>query len=478
MTTAPAPKPSSSISERLTPETAPVFALKELVARLHREQHKTQDLLSSLGYALRSFNNLNQLLELIPLIAGRVADAEGGILLLFKPNGQIVLYCQQENRQNCQDIRKALEAASQHLMATAGVPATIATANVAPENSSVALDYQMSLYLGPDVQLFGTSVIVKNAERGRLYVFSKDPQYTWTEHRQKLIRLIADQTAVAIANEELKLELRKKEHLDRELQIGAEIQRQLWPRQCPNIPGVGLAAHCKTANQVGGDYYDFFAPTNYGFARDHAGEGWRWGFAIGDVMGKGVPAGLIMTMTRGMLRSEVLNGHPPARILQHLNQVYYADLERSHRFVTLFYAEYNSDTRDLLFSNAAHNPPLLWRATTNTISRLDTLGMLIGLDANTEYRNHQVKLHPGDTLLCYTDGFTEAANAKGERFDEDRLVRCFRWACHHFRTSQEIQDYLFDQVQQFIGRDRCNDDDMTLIVMRVDPSEETAAAIG
>jgi sigma-B regulation protein RsbU (phosphoserine phosphatase) len=241
---------------------------------------------------------------------------------------------------------------------------------------------------------------------------------------------------------------------------------------------VGLAAHCKTANQVGGDYYDFFAPTNYGFAHDHAGEGWRWGFAIGDVMGKGVPAGLIMTMTRGMLRSEILNGHPPARILQHLNQVYYADLERSHRFVTLFYAEYNSDTRDLLFSNAAHNPPLLWRATTNTISRLDTLGMLIGLDANTEYRNHQVKLHPGDTLLCYTDGFTEAANAKGERFDEDRLVRCFRWACHHFRTSQEIQDYLFDQVQQFIGRDRCNDDDMTLIVMRVDPSEETAAAIG
>jgi hypothetical protein len=114
MTALPVPRqPSSSAdsSSSSTPtEGTPVSALKELVARLHREQHKIQDLLSSLGFALRSFNNLNQFLELIPLMAARVTDADGGALILFKPNGQVRLerlHCQEG--QACQDIRRALE---------------------------------------------------------------------------------------------------------------------------------------------------------------------------------------------------------------------------------------------------------------------------------------------------------------------------------------------------------------------------------
>jgi phosphoserine phosphatase RsbU/P len=480
MTTVPAPKPSTHSSDSPSPEGTPVLALKELVARLYREQHKAQDLLSSLGYALRSFNNLNQFLELIPLIASRVADAEGGALLLLKPNGQIglaLMHCQQDHR-NCQDIRQALEAASRQALTTAlAPPVGTPSGSLSPARlGTAALDYQVNHYLGANVRLFGTAVLVKNVERGRLYVFSEDAHYEWTETRQKLLRLVADQTAVAIANEELKLELRNKERLDRELEIGAEIQRQLLPRQCPTIPGIALAAHCKTANRVGGDYYDFFTPANYGCKPQADGSVERWGLAIGDVMGKGVPAGLIMTMTRGMIRAEVLNAHSPAKILQHLNQVYYSDLEKSHRFVTLFYAEYNPITHVLSYSNAAHNPPLLWQAETGTIKHLDTLGMLIGLDANTRYLNAQVELKPGDTVLYYTDGFTDAANRKGERFDEDRLMRSFRWACQHFQHPQDIQNYLFDQIQQFIGPDSTNDDDMTLIVMRVQ-SEESSESI-
>jgi sigma-B regulation protein RsbU (phosphoserine phosphatase) len=184
-------------------------------------------------------------------------------------------------------------------------------------------------------------------------------------------------------------------------------------------------------------------------------------------MGKGVPAGLIMTMTRGMLRAEVLNGHSPARILQHLNRVMYADLENSNRFVTLFYSEYDPKTQTLSYSNAAHNPPLLWHAATKTIKRLDTLGMLIGLDADTHYQDAQVQLSPGDVLIYYTDGFTDAANQSGERFDEENLVQAVQWACQHFGSSQEVLDYLFQQVQEFIGAENRNSDDMTLIVMRV-----------
>jgi phosphoserine phosphatase RsbU/P len=305
---------------------------------------------------------------------------------------------------------------------------------------------------------------VKNQERGRLFVFSRDPNYAWTEQRQKLVRLVADQTAVAIDNDELSAELRKKERLDRELEIGADIQYRLLPRQCPTIDGIELAALCKTASRVGGDYYDFIPAVPAGQAGDRSG---RWSVTIGDVMGKGVPAGLIMTMTRGMLRAEVLNGHSPAKILQHLNQVMYADLENSNRFVTLFYSEYDPKTKILSYSNAAHNPPLLWQAATDTIRRLDTFGMLIGLDSHTLYQDCHVQLAPGDRIIYYTDGFTEAANPAGEQFDEENLEKAFRWACKNQADPQEILTYLFDRVQEFVGIGKPNTDDMTLVVMHV-----------
>ncbi|EAW37346.1 PP2C family protein-serine/threonine phosphatase [Lyngbya sp. PCC 8106] len=473
--------PESNARQSTPTEITPVRTLKELVARLHREQQNVNELLSSLGFALRSFKNLNQFLELTPLVASRVTDADGGALVLFKPNGQVRfqrLHCQ-EGRQ-CQDIRQALETATrqvsvQPLNAVDRMPKNMLKSYIAN------LDYQVSNFLGPEVQVFGTAILVNNIERGRLYVFSHDLNYHWTPTRQKLMRLVADQTAVAIANDELAVSLREKERLDRELEIGAEIQVRLLPRKCPKIPGVDVAAHCQTANRVGGDYYDFI-PSNFdqresrpsvtseSISQEKTQE--NWSIVIGDVMGKGVPAGLIMTMTRGMLRAEVLNRHSPAKILEHLNRVMYADLETSNRFVTLFYSEYDPTTRILSYSNAAHHPPLLWQASTRSIQQLDTLGMLIGLDADTRYSEAQVQLHQGDIIVYYTDGFTDAANQKGERFDEENLQNAFEWACQNYNSSQAILDYIFEQVQQFVGPGSHNIDDMTLVVMQVQPSTE------
>jgi sigma-B regulation protein RsbU (phosphoserine phosphatase) len=432
-----------------------VVTPKEVEDRLKREQNKIQDLLSSLGFALRSFNNLNQFLELIPLMATKVTDADGSALFLYKPNGQISLeqLHWKDSRQR-KNIRKALETASSQI--------TLLSKTSPLANATGILDDQMHRYLGSDVQIFGTAILVKHTERGWLYVLSRDPEYSWTETRQKLVRLVADQTSVAIKNEELAVELRKKERLDQELEIGAEIQRRLLPRQCPLIPGATLAARCKPANRVGGDYYDFI-PTH----GKNSQESQRWGLVIGDVMGKGVPAGLIMTMMRGMLRGEVLHGNSPCIILQNLNRVMYADLENSHRFVTLFYSEYNPTNRVLSYSNAAHNPPLWWHAATKSISRLDTLGMLIGLDANSQYENAQVQLQPGDIVIYYTDGLTDAAAASGDRFDEENFIAAFTAACRYCSNPQEIVDYLFDQVLKFIGPHQQNTDDMTLVVLKI-----------
>lgn len=460
------PSQSTEINTSATRDVTPMVALKEIVARLHREQNKIQDLLSSLGFALRSFNNLNQFLELIPFMAAKVTDADGSALFLYKPNGQITLeQLHWQDSQQRKSIRKALEIASSQI--------TLFPNSVRPTTTST-LDNQMQMYLGPDVQIFGTAIIVKHTERGWLYVLSRDPDYSWTETRQKLVRLVADQTAVAIGNDELSVELRKKELLDQELEIAAEIQRRLLPRLCPNIPGAVLSARFKPANRVGGDYYDFI-PTNHttNYPSHHLNqENTRLALVIADVMGKGVPAGLIMTMLRGMLRGEVLHGNSPAGILQNLNRVMYADLENSNRFVTMFYSEYDPKTRVLSYSNAAHNPPLWWHAANRTVTRLDTMGMLIGLDANSQYENGQALLEPGDTVIYYTDGLTDAAAASGDRFSEDNFITSFSAACRYCNGPQEIADYLFDKVQEFIGTEKQNTDDMTLVVLQISQDDK------
>lgn len=481
MTSAPLSKGTFSSPSTIADETSPVVVLKELVAKLNREQTKTQDLLSSLGFALRSFTNLNQFLELVPLMASRVTDADGGALIIFRSNGQMRLeriHCSDET--SCQDLRRILEDSVQGLSLDQGQ--RLETAQLMS-----FLDDRLAQRLNPQIQVFGTAVLSKNLERGRLYVFSYSPNYAWTDARQKLVRLVADQTAVAIENDELTAELRQKERLDRELEIGAEIQRQLLPRHCPQINGLDIAARCQTANRVGGDYYDFIPlyPDRFlnippGILRSPVRTGQsepvRWGITIGDVMGKGVPAGLIMTMLRGMLRAEVLNGHTPAKILQHLNHVMYTDLENSNRFVTLFYSEYDPSTQILSYSNAAHNPPLLWQRETGRIHRLDAMGMLIGLDAQSQYEDARVQLESGDVVIYYTDGFTDAVNAEGDRYDEEKLIQLCHWACQHCEDARSILDFLFVQIQQFIGQDihgenHHYDDDMTLLVLQVQDSE-------
>jgi phosphoserine phosphatase RsbU/P len=451
------------------PQIMSVGALQELVADLNRQQKKTHELLSNLGFALRSFKNLNQFLELIPLMVTRVTDGEGGAIILFKKTGQLQiqqLHCQGEG--NCNDLRQRIEMA---------IFKTITDVSEGKEVIFHAdfwekLESRIELDLDYRIKMFRTPILLESGERGRLYVFARNANYEWTLDRQKLLQLIADQTAVAIHNDELTVELRKKERLDRELEIGAEIQERLLPKKFPDIPGLELAACYLNADRVGGDYYDFI-PANYDRLTNKSSDVSttnKWSITIGDVMGKGVPAGLIMTMTRGMLRAEVLNGHSPARILQHLNRVMYADLENSSRFVTLFYSEYDPTTQILTYTNAAHNPPLYWQAATDRILRLDTHGMLIGLDADSQYEEAQVQLHQGDTIIYYTDGFTDAANQDGERFNEDNLIYTFHTACQQRLTSQATLDYIVSTINTFMGIDQANGDDMTMVVMKVKDS--------
>jgi phosphoserine phosphatase RsbU/P len=428
-----------------------------------RKQEHIHVILESLGFALRNFKNFNQYLEILPSMIVRITEADAGVVVLFRKNNPQptrAIHCR--HKENCPEVTRSIEKSLQKTLAIANDKDAQTTFNTYWEGLETSLREYL---LDTNVRFFPVKIILDNSDRGRLYIFSDDPNYDWSSDRQKLMQIVADQTAVAAANEELTVELRKRDLLDREVEIGAEIQERLLPRKCPDIPGVDLAAYYQNANRVSGDYYDFI-PANY----DRIGSGvldpaTKWSITIGDVMGKGVPAGLIMTMTRGMLRAEVLNGNTPAKILQHLNRVMYIDLENSSRFVTLFYSEYDPQTRMLSYSNAAHNPPLLWRS--GTLQTLDTAGMLIGLEPDNRYEESQVQLQSGDVILYYTDGLTDAADRNGQRFDEDNLRRSFVRACEQHNHPQPIADDIFREIRTFTGTEQEQSDDMTAVILRL-----------
>ena len=451
------PRHHHSPSARSAVSSAQTINLRQLFESLTGEQRRNQDLLASLSFAQRSFTNLNRFLELVPVVAARLLMTDGALLVPFQADGrlwrdQIHLVAGQMSKE--EELLRRLGSLEAGHLAGFG----------SDDNQILGLDQLVQRFI-PKAGLFATSIVARGRSRGRLYVFDHSGPLVWSEVHRRHAQMVADLTGVAIENDQLLQEARRHERVDRQLSIGAEIQAQLLPDHCPVIEGVDLAARCRPAFQVGGDYYDFIPtrPELMGRRRERG----RWALVMGDVMGKGVPAGLLMTMLRGMLRAEVLSGLPPDRILHDLNQLAQEDLAQSHRFVTLFYSDFDPRTRRLRYANAAHNPPLLWCSERRTITRLDAAGLLIGLQPEADYGLGEVRLESGDVLLYYTDGVTEAPGITGDRFDEERLISTLERACRSGRSAQDILDALFNRLDRFVGADRQLEDDASMVVLKV-----------
>ena len=436
---------------------------------LSQEQRRHQDLLASLAYALRSFTNLGRFLELVPLVTSRLVGSQGALLVVFHEDGRLW-------RDHLQafpadrwagGLRQLAALPDSELGVWSGDPSGVAD-----------LDQRVGRLLGDgqvlgDGQLLATSVVARSSQRGRLYVFAPRGELPWNEVRSLHLQLVADLAGVALEGDTLRQAMQRHERVDRQLGMGAEIQAELLPNRCPLIEGVTVAARCRSAFEVGGDYYDFIPTQPQGSGPGLAAA--RWALVIGDVMGKGVPAGLLMALLRGMLRAEVLSGHAPDRILHDLNQLAQEDLAHSHRFMTLFYSDFDPRTRLLRYANAGHHPPLIWRRGTGQVERLDAPGVVIGLQPGADYDTGQTLLESGDVLLYFTDGVTEAVGFRGERFEEHRLINQFQTACHGDLGAQEILDLLFARLDRFVGADRQLDDDASLVVLKVGDQQVLAS---
>jgi len=419
-----------------------------------KNNSKVIEIASSLAYYLKSFSNINKFFDYVCLIFKLIFNEIVILIIPLNFNGEIW----NENIK--------ISANGQYLTIQEEINSFLNQFHFS-KNFKIKeiLTFENALKNKFKEYKIETKKILSRGKcRGFIYIFSKDiSRQSITDDSN--FNFIENCLAVGLENFNLIKTKKKHENVDREISTGAEIQSQLLPNYCPIIYGIDLAAHCRPALQLGGDYYDFMClKTNISEKRKEKA---RWALVIGDVMGKGIPAGLLMTMLRGMLRAEVLTGLPPDRILHDLNQLAINDLDQSNRFVTLFYSDYDPRTRKLRFANAAHNPPLLWKSSDQKIIKLDAEGFVLGLQKDAEYRCGEIKLNENDLVLYYTDGVIDTSNSLGERFDEERLIKILTKLCKQSYTSQEILNKIFKKLDDFTGQNRHLEDDASMVIFQL-----------
>lgn len=244
----------------------------------------------------------------------------------------------------------------------------------------------------------------------------------------------------------------EKERYTKELEIAKEIQVTFLPESAPAIPGFECGAMTHPAMEIGGDLYDFIPVS-----------GDRWGFVIGDVSGKGVSAALYMALCRTLLHASGGGQVSPAAAARQANRLIYED-GRSSMFITVFYAVLDPRLMTLTYVNAGHNPPLLVRGDPPVVTLLEGNGIALGVVEDVEMPDESLSVEPGDLIIMYTDGVTEAFNERDEYFGEERLVSSI--CRNRSRPVQEIMDLLLEEIQQFCGT-APQSDDITLVVIRV-----------
>ena len=235
-----------------------------------------------------------------------------------------------------------------------------------------------------------------------------------------------------------------------ELEIAKQVQARLFPQTLPPITSLEYAGICIQARQVGGDYYDFI---------DLGPE--RLGLVIGDIVGKGIAAALLMANLQANLRSQcAIALDQPQRLLRAVNQLFYENTTDG-AYATLFFGEYDDGARRLRYSNCGHLCALLLRSD-GTVDRLDSTSTVLGLFKEWDCFIGERKLFAGDTLALYTDGVTESFNDAEEEYGEDRLIEALRK--HRELSSQTLLEAIVDDVRQFSPH--VQHDDITLIVAK------------
>jgi len=296
---------------------------------------------------------------------------------------------------------------------------------------------------------------------GFLYC-GKSLEFGFEHDDAETLRAFVDQAVIAVENARLVEESLVKERLEQELRIAHEAQMKLLPKTMPTVPGVKIDAVCITANEVGGDYYDFF----------ELGKS-KLGIVIGDVSGKGPSAAFYMAEVKGImeaLANEVLS---PQEMLVAANEILYKNFDR-RTFISVIYGILDVKSGWFTFCRAGHCPVYFVANDNEHVERLEPKGLGVGLDSGKIFekslQQKRIKLKMGDTFLLFTDGCTEARNPQGHEFGEEQLAQLFEK--YKNKPPIEIKKRIIHEIFTFLDGENVYDD-LTFIIMQVSKKEST-----
>lgn len=298
--------------------------------------------------------------------------------------------------------------------------------------------------------LVSVPLMVKAELKGVLTVYNKKGSEHFTEDDQRLLAIIAAQSAQVVENARLleaELDLQK---MREEIRLASRIQTDLLPKEQPRIPGYDIAGRSVPAQVVGGDYFDFIPVDDR-----------RIALCLGDVSGKGLPASLLMANLQATLRGQTLLAGSVRDCIRRSNRLLHQSTS-SEKFVTLFYGILDQDRHSLSFTNAGHENPFLL-SEGGTADRLTEGGVVLSILEEFPYEEATVGLRPGDVLVIFSDGITEAINPAQEMFGEARLAAVI--AEHRHKAAADLIEQIIGAVREYAGT-AAQTDDMTLVVLK------------
>jgi serine phosphatase RsbU (regulator of sigma subunit) len=302
--------------------------------------------------------------------------------------------------------------------------------------------------------LLAFPISLKNEIFGVLIARETNVRREFHDRRLEIINGIAQQIAMAIQNDLLQKEIITREKLQREVQVARQIQETFLPTTIPQPLGWDINVRWDTAREVGGDFYDVFPVEND-----------RIGLVVADVSDKGLPAALYMTVTRTLIRAHLQSSDSPSKIFKFVNDHLQKESPNS-LFVTAVFCMLDTITGTLVYANAGHNLPLIYRSKNNSIETLPKGGIALGVVTDFDLQEYSINLEPNDFLVLYTDGVTETFSPEGETFGEERLMVALKKYCN--LPSREIIDAIKSELSEY-RKSTPVEDDLTIIVVRRTP---------
>jgi serine phosphatase RsbU (regulator of sigma subunit) len=305
------------------------------------------------------------------------------------------------------------------------------------------------------------AIMFRGKPLGVLRIYSPEPN-RFNRHAIRIARLVATQCAIAITNARLFAQALEGAKMNQQMDLAATIQRRMIPSQAPCICGLDIAAVYKPCFQIGGDLYDFFAVDDHSIV-----------VAIADVIGKGIPAAIMMSMFRGAMRAYTDGGygrHSMQEIIRKLNIVACREC-RNGEFITLFLAKIDTRENTLTYCNCGHEPGLVIRSA-GQIDSLEKGGLVMGLMENAKYETETVPFRLEDTLLLYTDGLIDAVNFEGKMWGKERLMEILYQS--RGNSASQLVHSILGFRRRFVGLASQLDDTSMLAIRRLEQNETSA----